>query len=161
MLIARFVSHKNRLIKVIRTEKNSSPFKVCLKATFEGKKNSFRRNFQIILLSNKLCCLYKTGQISSLACCCAQRGCTNVQGESKFISNKWSRNSSPKNSYLWSMLRKNVKSREERENYLVKQFSNSPGKICTQTMWHINQFKVYPKINILCSSKNHNKITFV
>lgn len=81
MLIARFVSHKNRLIKVIRTEKNSSPFEVCLKANFEEKKISFKRNFQIILLSNKLSCLYKIGQVSHPACCCAQRGCTNIQGE--------------------------------------------------------------------------------
>lgn len=38
MLIARFFPHKNRLIKVIRTEKNSSPFEVCLKDNFEEKK---------------------------------------------------------------------------------------------------------------------------
>lgn len=37
MLIARFVFHKNRLVKVIRTEKNLSPFEVCLKDNFEEK----------------------------------------------------------------------------------------------------------------------------
>lgn len=43
MLIARFASRKNSLIKVIRTEKNSSPFKVCLKDNFEthAKKKHF------------------------------------------------------------------------------------------------------------------------
>lgn len=46
MLIARFVFHKNRLVKVIRTEKNLSPFEVCLKDNFEEKvkkKNPFQK----------------------------------------------------------------------------------------------------------------------
>lgn len=60
MLIARFVSHKNRLIKVIRTEENSSPFEVCLKDNFAGRKN-LKRNFQIIKIN-----IYKT--INEVAC---------------------------------------------------------------------------------------------
>lgn len=43
MLIARFVSHKNRLIKVIRTEEISSPFEVCLKDNFAEKKKSLSK----------------------------------------------------------------------------------------------------------------------
>lgn len=110
MLIARFVSHKNRLIKVIRTEEVSSPFEVCLKDNFaEKKKISFKRNFQFIKINiyktiievaciisyihpHKLSCLCKTGQLPYPAFCCTQGCCTNVLGEIKFISNKWSRN---------------------------------------------------------------------
>jgi len=38
MLISRFVSHKNRLIKVIRTEKKPSSLEACLKDNFKGEK---------------------------------------------------------------------------------------------------------------------------
>lgn len=35
-----------------------------------------------------------------------------------------------------------MKSRKKREKYLVRSVSNSHGKICVKTMWHINQFKL-------------------
>lgn len=162
MLIARFASRKNRLIKVIRTEKNSSPFEVCLKDNFETKKKcvSFKQNFQIILSPNKLRCFYRTGQLPYLPACCTQRCCTHMQGQMKFVSNEWSRNS-------WAKKKKNVhgqcsekvwKVEKKEEKYLVPSVSNSCGKICVQTMWHISQFKVlpspvYPKIDILHSSQ--------
>lgn len=62
--------------------------------------------------------------------------------------------------------KKNMNSRKKGENYLVKSVSNCHGEICVKTMKHINQLKllfssVYPKINILCSSECHNKVTFV
>lgn len=78
-----FASDKNRLIKVIRTEKDSSPFEACLKDYSEKKKKSFRSNFQIILLTNKLICFYKTGQFSYLTPCYSQRCCTNMANAEK------------------------------------------------------------------------------
>lgn len=136
MLIARFASRKNCLIKVIRTEKNSSPFKVCLKDNFEthAKKSiSFRRNFQIILLPNKFRCLYKTDQLPYPPSCCTQRCSTYTQGEMKFISNEWRRSSLSKKKCPQSVLRKSMKSRIKVKNTWFHLFQTPMVKFVTRS----------------------------
>lgn len=150
MLIARFASHKNSIIKVIRTEKNSSPFEVCLKDDFETKRKKsiyFGKNFQIILLTSKLRCLYKTVQPPYLPSCCTQRCCTHMQGEIKFIFSEWSRNSLSKKKVHSQCSEKSMKSRKKEKIiwfYLfqtpVVKFVTRPCGILACSKYFLHQF---------------------